>query len=338
VKTLFTSAELQTLDRLRAGFLNGTAGQKDYWHSEKELALYDSTFAQRIGWKWDAVLRELRLRGWQPSSDRVLDWGCGSGIASRKFLAAYPEIRTVQFHDRSAAARQFAANRIRETFPGVVSEFSEPDSAGKTVLLSHVLNELTQSGIEKLLRSLQSASAVVWVESGTHATSRLLSTVRGTLQESGFNCVAPCPHSGACPMLDPKNERHWCHHFAQPPSEVFQDARWEQFRRELGIDLRSLPYSFLVLARVQTGTKAQTNFSHRLIGRPREFKGHDKVLTCQASGLMEWMLQKRDAPDLLAEMRAPNGIPAYQLSTRSGKILSGHPLFTEPDPRRESND
>lgn len=340
VKSRFSTVELNTLRRLRAGFLDGSAGLNDYWRSESDLALYDATFAQRIGWKWDAVLRELELRQWQPASEHVLDWGCGTGIASRAFLAAFPGIRSVQFHDRSQEARRFASARLHETFPSVTADLSRPDATDKTVLLSHVLNELPAHALQQLITLLRNAAAVVWVESGTHTTSRLLSEARATLLGAGFEPVAPCPHSGPCPMLDPKNARHWCHHFAQPPPAAFQDARWEQFRRELGIDLRSLPYSFVVLQRPtsppptpqaqhpQAERPEETPFRHRLIGKPREFKGHDKVLTCQKEGLTEWMLQKRDAPELLTEMRAPSGVPNYQLLTQNGKILSGTAFCT----------
>ena len=74
------------LERLRKAFLGGTAGAIDYWQSENDLASYDATFAQRIGWKWDYVLHELTRRGWSPARGELLDWGCGSGIASRAFL------------------------------------------------------------------------------------------------------------------------------------------------------------------------------------------------------------------------------------------------------------
>ena len=75
------------LGRLRKDFLSGSAGQRDYWQSESDLASYDATFAQRIGWKWDCVLRELTWRGWKPPMGELLDWGCGSGIAGRAFSA-----------------------------------------------------------------------------------------------------------------------------------------------------------------------------------------------------------------------------------------------------------
>ena len=74
------------LEKLRAAFLAGTAGATDYWQSETDLANYDATLAQRIGWKWDYVLAELSRRGWLPPGGELLDWGCGSGIAGRAFL------------------------------------------------------------------------------------------------------------------------------------------------------------------------------------------------------------------------------------------------------------
>ena len=82
----FTPAEIATLERLRGRFLAPDTRAGDYWRSEEELALYDSTFGERIGWKWDAVLSELSVRGWQPQGRRLVDWGCGSGIASRRVL------------------------------------------------------------------------------------------------------------------------------------------------------------------------------------------------------------------------------------------------------------
>src|SRR6266498_988576 len=76
------------LDRLRETFLAGRPTGAAYWQSMGDLANYDFTYAQRIGWKWDAVLRELQCRGWLPPAAPLLDWGCGSGVASRCVLDA----------------------------------------------------------------------------------------------------------------------------------------------------------------------------------------------------------------------------------------------------------
>ncbi|MEZ0258465.1 MAG: hypothetical protein ACAI37_24515, partial [Chthoniobacter sp.] len=86
----FTAADWKTLRDLRERFLAGTAGTADYWQSPEHLELYDSFYAERIGWKWDAVIGELVTRGWRPRARNVCDFGCGSGVAGRRMLGAWP--------------------------------------------------------------------------------------------------------------------------------------------------------------------------------------------------------------------------------------------------------
>ena len=85
----WTELDWKALDRLRERFLSGRPGDEPYWTSPSDLACYDSTYAERIGWKWDAVLDELSLRKWAPGGGPVLDWGCGSGIAGRRVAARF---------------------------------------------------------------------------------------------------------------------------------------------------------------------------------------------------------------------------------------------------------
>lgn len=84
--TTASDFDWEGLARLRDAFLRGTAGQEDYWNSETDLVAYDATFAQRIGWKWDFVLEDLRQLGWSPPPGELVDWGCGTGIAARACL------------------------------------------------------------------------------------------------------------------------------------------------------------------------------------------------------------------------------------------------------------
>jgi hypothetical protein len=319
----FTKIQIVALNRMRERFLGGTAGAQDYWRLEEDIALYDSTFGERIGWKWDAVLRELRRRGLAPQSRAAIDWGCGSGIAGRRALAEWPQIRTLALHDRSPLAVRFATERARQAFAGVeIRRFlkCEPDSL---LLLSHVANELPPASLDALLALASQAREIVWVEAGTHADSRRLSEIRDRLLPGGFNVIAPCTHQARCGVLAPGNERHWCHHFASPPEIAFRDARWAEFAKELSIDLRSLPYSFLVLSR--DAAPLAPGFS-RVIGDVREAKGYCKVLSCQAEGVTEFMLQKRDAPELHRELRKGPEAPIYHWSVDDGKITSGKRL------------
>src|SRR5207244_1564733 len=103
--------------------------------------------------------------------------------------------------------------------------------------------------------------------------SRRLIAIREELL-GPFHVVAPCPHQGRCGLLAPGNERHWCHHFAEPPAEAFQSADWRRFSTELGIDLRSLPVSFLVLDRAMP----KPSPGARQVGRSRRYKGYTTYL------------------------------------------------------------
>src|SRR6187549_2716390 len=123
--SILKAAELAALARLREGFLTGSNTGGGYWRDENDLALYDATFAERIGWKWDAVIADLALRGWRPQSRNVIDFGCGSGVAGRRVLAGW-EFRALTLVDVSPLAVAFAAARVRAAFPEISISMEAP--------------------------------------------------------------------------------------------------------------------------------------------------------------------------------------------------------------------
>lgn len=306
------------LARMRDLFLRGNAGAQDYWRSESDLASYDATFAQRIGWKWDFVLEDLRLRGWTPPRGELIDWGCGSGVAARACLDHFgvDAFRGVRFVDRSGLAMEYAARKARKRFPNlpVAAGASSPWGPGDTVLISHLLTELDPPSTEPLVDRLRQAGAVLWVEPGTYEASLALIAVRERLREH-LHPVAPCLHARACGILAAGNEPHWCHHFASPPAGVFTDSFWGRFAHLLGIDLRSLPLSYLVLSR-SAPTPAPPG-SFRVLGRPRVLKGGLRVLACDSDGVAERGLERKHHPELyrdakkgrFASLQSPPPIP-----------------------------
>lgn len=306
METTWDTLDWSVLERLRDGFLAGTGEAGAYWQSRADLANYDLTFAQRIAWKWDAVLAELKLRGWTPPAGEVLDWGCGSGVAGRCVLREFgvEKFVALRVFDRSAIAMEFAAARAKAAFPTVAVGSGVPDTGRiGLLLLSHVLNELSEATRESLLALAGRADAVLWVEPGSHSDSRQLIAMRERLRAE-FEVVAPCTHQAACGLLTAGNERHWCHNFAEPPPGLMADRNWVRFGQRMGIDLRSLPYSFLVLER--RGLRAaEEKFSGwaRVVGAPRVYKGFTKILTCQADGVRDLTLQKRAAPAVFKRLR-----------------------------------
>lgn len=322
-----TATQLGVLSRLRARFLDGSNAGGGYWCDEAELVLYDATFAERIGWKWDAVLGELSARGWSPAARQVCDFACGSGIAGRRVLEVWGGFASLTVADVSPLAVQFAARRARGAFPGLAiqgvaaAELRELPP-GTLLLVSHVINELNAEARARLLALVRQAEEVLWVEAGTHADSRALIAVREEVRGT-LAVVAPCTHEARCGMLAEENARHWCHHFGRVPSAAFQDAGWAQLARELGIDLRALPYSFLVLSKTAQG---EAEGAARIIGRPVELKGRMELLACDASGVGEVMLQKRDGPELFKALRKETASAIQRWRVVDGKVVLGKAL------------
>jgi hypothetical protein len=337
-----TWAELdwQTLDRLRDRFLQGGA-TTPYWETSDDLANYDLTFGERIGWKWDHVLRELRLRGWSPATRgqklQTFDWGCGSGVAARRVISFFgPEnFDSLTVWDHSAQACDYAAGAAERAFPSLRVAQATPGLLASSepiglLIVSHVLNELAPGSLAALRALIERADALIWVEPGTHVVSRQLGTIRDELRRS-FQIIAPCTHELGCPMFAPGNERHWCHFFAPPPSEIFADSNWVKFGHRAGVDLRSLPYAFIALEKSsdQPSPTAARNADatlSRIIGRVEHFKPYARLLNCDASGLAELELPKRAAPALYKELERTKAPLVYRWRREGNKILGGERL------------
>jgi SAM-dependent methyltransferase len=324
----WTELDWKSLDGLRAQFLDAKPKDGPYWKSAEELAHYDLTFGERIGWKWYAVLEELRLRGWSPPGGNVLDWGCGSGIAGRRVIGNFgpTAFESLEVWDHSPAAGEFARNAAVRDFPGLEVSIASPGFlAGKDpiglLLISHVLNELQPSGIDEIRALAARSAAVIWTEPGTRETSRALGRLRDELSHD-FKMVAPCTHSNNCPILTVGNERHWCHHFGFPPPAIFADSNWVKFGQRAGIDLRSLPYSFIALDR---SWEPKDQGLSRVIGRPEQFKPYVRLLNCDSAGLAELQVMKRTNPELYKELDRTRRPLVYKWTRDGSTITAGSP-------------
>jgi SAM-dependent methyltransferase len=317
-----------SLGRHRERFLEGGPAGGPYWSSPSDLAGYDLTYGERIGWKWDAVLDELQIRGWKPAGGSVLDWGCGSGVAGRRVISRFGSgsFKSLAVWDHSDVAMEFARARAEKSFPGFPVSGAAPellrgsDPIGLLVV-SHVLNELSPAALDEVRALVARSRAVIWTEPGSHDISRALGSLRDE-RLGEFRVVAPCTHANACPILAPGNERHWCHHFASPPPTIFADSNWVKFGQRAGIDLRSLPYSYIALDRGWDGGEPGLS---RVIGRPEHFKPYARLLNCDASGLAQLMVMKRSSPALCKELDKTKRPLVYRWTREGTTISEGTP-------------
>lgn len=329
----------QALAQLRERFLKGEADGRDYWQSEALVRAYDLTFAQRIGWKWDAVMHQAKAVGWRPGAHitQVVDWACGSGVAARSVLEAFPDLLEVpfSFYDQSSTAAQYASTRMRQRFPSATASVSPRAPDGEAlrnalVLISHAINELTLQQQQDLTAQLAGAGAVIWVEPGARAESQRLLVARDSLRAT-MHLWAPCPHQGACPLLQTESP-DWCHHFGRAPVEAFTDPDWARFAQWMEVDLRSLPYSYFISDRTPPKTPLPPH-SARIIGRPREYNGYMKVLSCEACGVQERILQKRDDKALYKKLAKAKTFDLEFWRLDADKIKGSIPCSSDWPPR-----
>lgn len=281
-----SSDEQERIARLRELFLDETRGDRslrDYWRDDADLSAYDRVLAARIGWKWDAALAECEERGFaRAAGETVLDFGCGTGIAARRFARRFGA-GEILCHDRSPAAMAFAA-RTAGGRPLADVSAASPD----VLLVSHVLGELDARGRAALRALADRSRRVVLVEAGDRRTARRLSELRDELLPD-FHVVAPCPHAGPCPALT--GDGDWCHFFAPPPPEVFTDGEWVRTARAVGFDLRALPFAFVALAREPAPVSPPGN---RVLGRPRIRSREAVVHVCVPGEVRTVAVGKRD--------------------------------------------
>ncbi len=293
---LLSATDWNRLQDLRSVFLEGKQTSKDYWEDQRLLEIYDLTFGQRIAWKWNAILDELRDRGWKPSSPQTVDWGCGTAVASRAFVERWPQ-EQIKVWDRSPMAQNFA---IKKLGADRASALIAGENFVGTVLLSHILGELKDDVLRRLLGSLAQADTIIWVEPGTKVMGQRLVEIREGLR-SHFHLLAPCPHQERCGLLQQGHENDWCHHFAPPPTFIFHDRHWSEFNRRMKIDLRALPLSYLVLEK-KGDSLGLPSLPCRLIGRPRFEKALVHWQECSETGVAERRLLKKESPPLFKKM------------------------------------
>ena len=292
--------DLARIERLRELFLDDGRGEQalpDYWRDDRDLLAYDRVLGARIGWKWDAALAECRDRGFARADDQlVLDYGCGSGIAARAFVAAFGA-REVRCFDRSQRAAEFACRSVRMARPNVTTAplRAVHDQSPDVLLVSHVLGELDPASEQHLRALIARSQRVLIVEPGNHRVARRLAALRDTLLDT-FTVLAPCPHALACPTLG--NDQDWCHFFAAPPPSVFTDGDQVRTMKALGIDARALPYAFLALLRGPGAPTTDSPPQNRLLGRAELFPHTLRAQLCTTAGLQTVELQKRHHAEL----------------------------------------
>ncbi|MGA2528840.1 MAG: small ribosomal subunit Rsm22 family protein [Acidimicrobiales bacterium] len=236
------------------------------------------------------VLAELAslCPGWAPTS--VLDLGAGPGTATWAAVDVFGPIAHAVLveHEREMAAlgERLAAGALSELsserawLSGDVATLSLPGS--DLVVAAYVLGELGADREHPALERWWGAARgyLVLVEPGTPAGFERLRAARRTLVSWGAHVSAPCPHDRTCPMAG----SDWCHFAVRlERSALHRDLKGARLGYE------DEKYSYLVVSHIPAPTRAA-----RLVRSPRPHKGHVRLELCEAGGLTERVISRRD--------------------------------------------
>jgi len=241
---------------------------KDYFRQAKYKRAYLGYYLPVYAAKIALILKRSQDEGLieiDPSGEiSMVDIGAGPLTATFGAMLAFQKIDHSTAIDRSESPMRSGRELIREIYPDFKSLklvsanlFSATrnalHSSPNLAIMAHVLNELAQreSDIERLAEwiarvtsGLAPEGRFLIVEPATRVATRNLMKIRDLLKESGdVEILAPCTGAELCPLLMERG--NWCHSeipWARPKIIAQLDAH-------LGLDHRSLQYSYLLLGR-----------------------------------------------------------------------------------------
>ncbi|MDF3297264.1 small ribosomal subunit Rsm22 family protein [Streptomyces tropicalis] len=289
----------ETLRAALAGLLDGLPARQAAGAVERLIATYRGTTptdapilrdradvaayaAYRMPATFEAVRSALAAfaaatPGWEPAGH--VDVGGGTGAATWAVSATWDGTRPVTVLDWAepalALGREIAAARpeLREARwqrarIGAALTLDPAD----LVTVSYVLGELAEADRAAVVdAAAQAARAVVVVEPGTPDGYARVLAARDRLIAAGFRVAAPCPHSGACPVVPGTD---WCHFSARV-------SRSSLHRQVKG---GSLAYEDEKFAYVAATRLPAAPAAARVVRKPQIRKGQVLLELCEADG------------------------------------------------------
>ncbi|MHB9754085.1 small ribosomal subunit Rsm22 family protein [Streptomyces sp. BYX5S] len=272
----------KAVDRLIANYRGTTPTDAPILRERADVVAYA---AYRMPATFEAVRSALDaladVADWKPADH--LDIGGGTGAAVWAARDVWPGERPTTVVDWSQPAldlgRELAASepelvRCVRWERGRIGVGGTPGA--DLVTVSYVLKELTESDRAAVVDAAvgSATGAVVIIEPGTPDGYARVIEARERLVAAGFHVAAPCPHSGACPIVPGTD---WCHFSARV-------ARSSLHRQVKG---GSLAYEDEKFAYVAATRFPVTPAPARVVRKPQIRKGQVLLDLCEAAGRLD---------------------------------------------------
>lgn len=270
----------QTAAALSNRYREASAGSAPVITSPLEAVAY-------AAWRMPATYAALRavfkrLAEAQPdfAPIRMLDVGAGSGAAVWAAAEQWPSLRRIVAIERQPAMARLGEQLAASAdLPPIMWQRGDilaldrlPDS--DLVVAGYVYGEIEPAVRVLLLSRLWKAThgALVLVEPGTPAGHATMLSIRSELIKRDASILAPCPHTGECPLAA-RND--WCHFGQRIARPAFQRRL-----KGAGAPFEDEKFAYLIAAR-----HGAPPASGRIVRHPITHTKRIELQVCTAQGL-----------------------------------------------------
>ncbi len=141
------------------------------------------------------------------------------------------------------------------------------------VVASYALNEMNERDRLKIVEKLWEVANkfLVIIEPGTKSGFGFLKQLRQSLIEKGAHLIAPCPHSGSCPLP----EGDWCHFAAR-----VERSSLHRHAKQATLNYEDEKFSYLIFSKSPFET-----CQSRVLRRPFKGQGFVQLSLCSKQGV-----------------------------------------------------
>jgi len=281
--------------RYRAG-----GGSHDAIRSADDALAYAFTRMPATYAATAAVLAAARDAWPEFSPHSLIDAGAGPATGAWAATERFPALADVRLIDDNPHLRTLALACLQASAtPSLRGASYERDDVcvinrapADLVIASYVIGELPSGRQARLADTLWSCAGqlLIVIEPGTPAGFARIRALRAHLIARGAHVVAPCPHDGACPIVDPD----WCH-FSQRLNR--SRAHRQVKGAELSYEDEKFSYVALAregLAREGLAREPPPRIGARVLAHPRVGKAEVSAKLCTPEGIVPATAPRRE--------------------------------------------